>query len=54
VSTGNANAEQRKLILELYSAVHGCPSIMDREAFAKYQAEVMEPIRQAIRDAATP
>ena len=44
----NANKAQQALILELFKAGNSCPSIMEREAFEKYQAEVMQPIRDAI------
>lgn len=47
----NANKEQRVLIQRLFSAANNCPSIFDREAFEAYQAQVMQPIRDAIVEA---
>lgn len=47
----NANSEQRILIRELMRAANDCPAISEREAFNKFQEEVLEPIRQRIIEA---
>ena len=47
----SANKEQRELIQRLFAAGNNCPSIFDREAFDDYQAQVMQPIRDAIVEA---
>ena len=47
----SANREQRKLIVQLIELASGLPDWNDREAYDKYQAEVMQPVRDAIRAA---
>jgi hypothetical protein len=49
----NANATQRQLMRQLNAAANDLPSPQDREAYWKYQNEVMQPIRDAIIAART-
>jgi hypothetical protein len=44
----NANAEQRKLIMELNKVANNCPPITEKEAFNDYQEKHLQPIRDAI------
>jgi len=44
----SANKEQQKLIRELNQKANDCPPITQREEFDKFQAEFLQPIRDAI------
>lgn len=46
-----ANPKQRELIHELNKAASGLPDSADREAWWEYQNTVMQPIRDAIKNA---
>jgi len=48
-SVQSAIAEQREAIRALFEAVNDCPSYENKEAWQKYQDEVMEPLRAEIR-----
>jgi hypothetical protein len=49
----SANREQGKLIVQLITLASDLPRWEDREAYDKYQEEVMQPVRDAIRAAGT-
>jgi hypothetical protein len=49
----SANKAQRLIIQNLMKAANGCPPPTEREAFAKYQQEVLQPIRDKIVEAET-
>ena len=46
-----ANPKQRELIRELLKAANGLPDPTDRVAYWDYQNTVMQPIRDAIKNA---
>jgi hypothetical protein len=48
----NANKTQRLIMRELSNAAWDCPPSLQKEAFDKYQAEVLQPIRDRILAAA--
>lgn len=47
-SLNNANKAQRLIMRELNAAANNCPPVTEREAFEKYQNEILQPIRDAI------
>jgi len=48
----NANKEQRLIMRELSNAAWDCPPRYEKEAFEKYQNQVLQPIRNRILAAA--
>lgn len=47
----SANEEQRILIRQLCVTANDCPPITDKEAYKKFQDEILEPIRKQIIEA---
>jgi len=48
----NANAAQREVMRELSSKAWDCPPRFEKEAFEKYQSEVLQPLRDKILELA--
>jgi len=46
-----AETPKQEAVWALMSAAHDCPSRLNMEAFNEYQERVMEPLREAIRQA---
>jgi hypothetical protein len=48
----NANKAQQEVMRELSLKAWDCPPGLDKEAFDKYQAEVLQPLRNQILELA--